>query len=190
MHKPPEGRGKCEGRLARGMLKAGTTEEDESDWEMEAERQAGKREVEKFVHGIRNGEIVGGPANERRMQHATRAGKKPSFWTYLKESGCRGCLKPEVHETIQHVLGGGCEAVGKNKNSKYRDEMRRILEKWGHKVSKEEELALRQMISGIIPEWQNIDDEKKRSCSKDDIMDGRVDELGENTYENMDGKEK
>eukprot|EP00965_Chrysotila_dentata_P023785 787866-Pleurochrysis_carterae.AAC.1 len=87
MHKPPEGGGQCEGRIARGILKTGTAEEeDESDWEMEAERQAGKREVEKFVHGIRNGEIVAGPANERRMRHATRAGNKPSFWTYLKES--------------------------------------------------------------------------------------------------------
>eukprot|EP00965_Chrysotila_dentata_P089867 2966382-Pleurochrysis_carterae.AAC.1 len=51
-------RGK-KGRLARGMLSAGTEEEEEeSDREMDIERQEGKREVEKFVHGIRNGEIV------------------------------------------------------------------------------------------------------------------------------------
>eukprot|EP00965_Chrysotila_dentata_P129766 4289844-Pleurochrysis_carterae.AAC.1 len=131
MHKPPEGGGgECEGRIAKGMLKTGTVEEEEeSDWGMEPERREGKREVEKFVHGIRNGEIVGGPANERRMKHATKAGNKPSFWTYLKENGFRGCLKPEEEETIQHVLGGGCEAIGKNKNSKYREEMRRILQK-------------------------------------------------------------
>eukprot|EP00965_Chrysotila_dentata_P259491 6213582-Pleurochrysis_carterae.AAC.3 len=62
------------GRLARGMLSAGTVEEEEeSDREMDVERQEGKREVEKFVHGIRNGEIMGGPANERRMRHATKA---------------------------------------------------------------------------------------------------------------------
>eukprot|EP00965_Chrysotila_dentata_P171574 5661963-Pleurochrysis_carterae.AAC.1 len=63
------------------------------------------------------------------MRPTTRAGNKPSFWTYLKESGCRGCQKPEVEKTIQHVLGGDCEAIGKNKNNKYREEVRRILEK-------------------------------------------------------------
>eukprot|EP00965_Chrysotila_dentata_P093505 3089145-Pleurochrysis_carterae.AAC.1 len=161
---------------------------------MEAERQAGKREVEKFVHGIRNGEIVGGSANERRMRHATRAGNKPSFWTYLKESGCRGCQKAEVEETIQHVLGGECEAIGKNKNNKYREEIRRILDKCrklmnetqnrkgeiqaeyaiqaiqpvrGHsdrKVRELEELALKQMVSGIIPEWQQLDDKKRKGA--------------------------
>eukprot|EP00965_Chrysotila_dentata_P052644 1746977-Pleurochrysis_carterae.AAC.1 len=126
------------------------------------------------------------------MKHATKTGNKPSFWTYLKENGCRGCLKIEDDETIQLVLGGGCEAIGKNKNSKYREEMRRILEKgrklmndtqnkkgeiqaekaiqaiqqdWGHKdrrVREEEELALNQMISGVIPEWQHADDTKKK----------------------------
>eukprot|EP00965_Chrysotila_dentata_P190864 6174160-Pleurochrysis_carterae.AAC.2 len=55
-----------------------------SDIETDIERQEGKREVEKFVHGLRNGEIVGGPARERRMRHATRKGDRPSFWTYLK----------------------------------------------------------------------------------------------------------
>eukprot|EP00965_Chrysotila_dentata_P080775 2665612-Pleurochrysis_carterae.AAC.1 len=29
-------------------------------------------------------------------------------------------------------------------------------------IKKEEELALRQMISGIIPEWQEADDKKKK----------------------------
>eukprot|EP00965_Chrysotila_dentata_P125196 4138904-Pleurochrysis_carterae.AAC.1 len=35
----------------------------------------------------------------------------------------------------------------------------------GHKDRKdreEEDLALRQMISGIIPEWQHVDDNKQR----------------------------
>eukprot|EP00965_Chrysotila_dentata_P033382 1111080-Pleurochrysis_carterae.AAC.1 len=59
-------------------------EEEASDMETDIERQEGKREVEKFVHGLRNGEIVGGPAEERRMRHATREGNRPSFWTYLK----------------------------------------------------------------------------------------------------------
>eukprot|EP00965_Chrysotila_dentata_P120920 3999203-Pleurochrysis_carterae.AAC.1 len=40
--------------------------------EAELERQEGRREIEKFVHSRRNGEIVGGPANGRRMRHATR----------------------------------------------------------------------------------------------------------------------
>eukprot|EP00965_Chrysotila_dentata_P157401 5200300-Pleurochrysis_carterae.AAC.1 len=31
----------------------------------------GSNEIEKFVHGIRNGEVIGGPANARRMRHAT-----------------------------------------------------------------------------------------------------------------------
>eukprot|EP00965_Chrysotila_dentata_P237751 6202101-Pleurochrysis_carterae.AAC.3 len=74
MHKPPGGGDKCEGGVARGMIGACMAEEEgESDMEMDIERQEGKREVEKFVHGIKNGEIVGGPANERRMRHATRA---------------------------------------------------------------------------------------------------------------------
>eukprot|EP00965_Chrysotila_dentata_P249602 6208978-Pleurochrysis_carterae.AAC.7 len=45
--------------------------------------------MEKFVHGNRNGEVVGGPANARRMRHATKEGSKPPFWTYLKVNGCR-----------------------------------------------------------------------------------------------------
>eukprot|EP00965_Chrysotila_dentata_P208185 6184563-Pleurochrysis_carterae.AAC.2 len=63
------------------------------------------------------------------MRHATRAGNKPSFWTYLKENGCRGCQKQEEEETIQHVLSGGCEAMGRKMSSRYRVEMRRTLEK-------------------------------------------------------------
>eukprot|EP00965_Chrysotila_dentata_P223154 6193409-Pleurochrysis_carterae.AAC.2 len=64
--------------------------------EVDIERQEGKREVEKFVHGLRNGEIVGGAARERRMRHATREGNRPSFWTYLMVSGCMGL--PEAEE--------------------------------------------------------------------------------------------
>eukprot|EP00965_Chrysotila_dentata_P241573 6204362-Pleurochrysis_carterae.AAC.1 len=87
MHKPPEGGDKCESGVARGVLNGcNTEEEEESDMEMDIERQEGEREIEKFVHGIRNGEIGGGPTNERRMRHATR-------------------------ETIHHVLSGGCEAI-------------------------------------------------------------------------------
>eukprot|EP00965_Chrysotila_dentata_P058390 1936611-Pleurochrysis_carterae.AAC.1 len=67
MHKPPEGGGECKGRIAKGMLKSGMVKEgEESDWGMEPERLEGKREVETFVHGIRNGEIVGG----QRMKDA------------------------------------------------------------------------------------------------------------------------
>eukprot|EP00965_Chrysotila_dentata_P113560 3752913-Pleurochrysis_carterae.AAC.1 len=96
MHKPPVGGDKCEGTIATGMLRTGTIEEKEaSDREIDVERQKGKREVEKFVHGLRNAEIIGGLANERRMKHATRLGNTPSFWTYLKENGCRGCQKTE-----------------------------------------------------------------------------------------------
>eukprot|EP00965_Chrysotila_dentata_P083329 2748998-Pleurochrysis_carterae.AAC.1 len=84
-YKPPEGGHKCERGVARGLIDGCNTEEQEdSDIEMDIERQEGKREVEKFVHGLGNGEIVGGPARERRMRHATREGNRPSFWTYLK----------------------------------------------------------------------------------------------------------
>eukprot|EP00965_Chrysotila_dentata_P006586 215554-Pleurochrysis_carterae.AAC.1 len=92
-------------------------EEEESGMEMDIERQEGKREIKKFVHGIRNGEIVGGPANERRMRHATREGNKPSFWSYLKVDGCRGCQKQEEEEAIHNVLSGGCEAIGKTRTT-------------------------------------------------------------------------
>eukprot|EP00965_Chrysotila_dentata_P161035 5317033-Pleurochrysis_carterae.AAC.1 len=85
MHKPPEGGDRCEIGVARGLVDECNAEEaEDSDTEMDIERQEGKREVEKFVHGLRNGEIVGGPARERRMRHATREGSRPSFWTYLK----------------------------------------------------------------------------------------------------------
>eukprot|EP00965_Chrysotila_dentata_P011790 386921-Pleurochrysis_carterae.AAC.1 len=63
------------------------------------------------------------------MRHVTRAGHKPSFWTYLKVNGYRGCQKQEEQEIIHHVLGGGCEAIGKNRNGRYREEMKRALEK-------------------------------------------------------------
>eukprot|EP00965_Chrysotila_dentata_P224496 6194204-Pleurochrysis_carterae.AAC.1 len=116
MHKPPEGEDTCEGGVAREMLKAGGAEEGEdTDMEMDIANQKGKREVEKFLHEIRNGEIVGGPANERRMRHATRVGNKPSFWTCLKVNGCRGCQKQEEEQTIHHVLSGECEAVEKTR---------------------------------------------------------------------------
>eukprot|EP00965_Chrysotila_dentata_P074886 2474678-Pleurochrysis_carterae.AAC.1 len=159
---------------------------------MDIERQESKREVDKFIHGLRNGEIVWGPARERRTRHATREGNRPSFWTYLKLNGCRGCQRQEKEETIHHVLSGGCEGLGRNKNNRYRIEMRRALGKCGKLMSdinnnegieqatkalralewprrqtdrilKEgEELALRQIISGIIPEWQDTDNERKK----------------------------
>eukprot|EP00965_Chrysotila_dentata_P211722 6186607-Pleurochrysis_carterae.AAC.1 len=57
-HKPPEGGEKCKRGVARGLIDEGETEEEEDyDIEVDIERQEGKREVEKFVHGLRNGEI-------------------------------------------------------------------------------------------------------------------------------------
>eukprot|EP00965_Chrysotila_dentata_P092035 3038665-Pleurochrysis_carterae.AAC.1 len=83
-HKPPEGGDKCESGIARAMINGYNMEVDgDTDIEMDIERQDGKREVEKFIHGIRNGEIVGGPARERRMKQAKREGNRPSFWSYL-----------------------------------------------------------------------------------------------------------
>eukprot|EP00965_Chrysotila_dentata_P014919 493469-Pleurochrysis_carterae.AAC.1 len=92
---------------------------------MDMERQEGKREVEKFVHGLWNGEIVGWPARERRMRHATREGNRPSFWTYLMVNGCRSCQRQEEEETVHHVLSRRCEGIERNKNNKYKTEMRR-----------------------------------------------------------------
>eukprot|EP00965_Chrysotila_dentata_P031292 1041842-Pleurochrysis_carterae.AAC.1 len=83
MHRPPEGGDTCESGVARGMIEGcGVEEKETSDFEIDIERQEGKREVEKFVHGLRNGEIVGGPAEERRMRHATREGNRPSSVSY------------------------------------------------------------------------------------------------------------
>eukprot|EP00965_Chrysotila_dentata_P163128 5387605-Pleurochrysis_carterae.AAC.1 len=62
------------------------------------------------------------------MRHATREGNRPSFWTYLKVNGCRGCQRQEEEETIHHVLSGECEGIGRSKNNRYRTEMRRVLE--------------------------------------------------------------
>eukprot|EP00965_Chrysotila_dentata_P237752 6202101-Pleurochrysis_carterae.AAC.4 len=60
------------------------------------------------------------------------------------------------------------------------------------KIKEEEELALREMISGIVPEWKEAKDNKgeERDYSSDETIDGRVDELGENTDENVDRKEE
>eukprot|EP00965_Chrysotila_dentata_P257567 6212928-Pleurochrysis_carterae.AAC.2 len=103
--------------------------EEDSEMEMDIERQEGKREMEKVIHRICMGEVIGGPASERSMRHATRAGNKPSFWTYLKENGCRGGQNKEVEETIQHVISGGCEGTKSRENSRYTEEMKRVLEK-------------------------------------------------------------
>eukprot|EP00965_Chrysotila_dentata_P190354 6173836-Pleurochrysis_carterae.AAC.1 len=112
MHKPPVGRDDCEGITEKGMLRQNTIEEeDESDREIDIERQEGKRDVEKFVHGIRNGEIVGEAANERRMKHATIPGNKPSFWTYLKENGCRGCQENGGNGNDTTSIGRGMSGV-------------------------------------------------------------------------------
>eukprot|EP00965_Chrysotila_dentata_P142000 4694008-Pleurochrysis_carterae.AAC.1 len=177
------------------MVNGYNTEEEElANIEIDIERQEGLREVEKFVRGLRNGEIVGGPASERRMRHATREGNRPSFWTYLKVSGCRGCLKQEEEETIHHVLSGRCEGIGRNKNNRYRIEMKNALNKYGKlmddvnnregvvqankalralelprrqtdpMLKEEEELALRQVLSGIIPEWQDTDNKRKKGA--------------------------
>eukprot|EP00965_Chrysotila_dentata_P078654 2592327-Pleurochrysis_carterae.AAC.1 len=148
--------------------------------------------MEKLVHGIRNGELIGGPANARRMKHATREGNKPSLWTYLKANGCRGCQKQEEAETIHHVLCGGCEGLSKKENSRYREEMRILLQKSKNLMRgkhnsagviqadkalraleqprrqttqcarEDEEQAFRQIVSGIIPEWQDASDKGKR----------------------------
>eukprot|EP00965_Chrysotila_dentata_P243946 6205696-Pleurochrysis_carterae.AAC.1 len=53
-HRPPEGGDKCESGIAWRTVEGYNTEEDGgSDIEKDNERQ-GKREVEKFVHGLRN----------------------------------------------------------------------------------------------------------------------------------------
>eukprot|EP00965_Chrysotila_dentata_P172247 5684235-Pleurochrysis_carterae.AAC.1 len=90
----------------------------------------GSNKIEKFVHGIiRNGEVmVGGPANARRMRHTTRVGNIPSFWTYLKVIGCRGCQKQEEDKTMHHVISGRCEGLGRKENNRYREEMRGVLQ--------------------------------------------------------------
>eukprot|EP00965_Chrysotila_dentata_P257080 6212762-Pleurochrysis_carterae.AAC.2 len=69
------------------------------------------------------------------MRHATRDGNRPSFWIYLKVNGCRGCQRQEEEETIHHVLSGGCEGIGRNKNNRYRKEMKRALGKCGKLMS-------------------------------------------------------
>eukprot|EP00965_Chrysotila_dentata_P089884 2966922-Pleurochrysis_carterae.AAC.1 len=183
----------------------------------------GSNEIEKFVHRIRNGEVVGGPANARRMRHATREGNKPSFWTYLKVNGCRVCQKQEEEEIIHHVIiSGRCEGIEKKENNRYREEMRGVLQKCkklmsdkhnsagviqadkalraleqprrqvNQNVREDEEPALRQMISGIIPEWQEASDTKKRGTVG--IMKlwtgDRSDEFGQNTDEKLDGEKE
>eukprot|EP00965_Chrysotila_dentata_P244018 6205734-Pleurochrysis_carterae.AAC.1 len=179
------------GKVAKGSTRLEGVEED-TTWDMELAAIVGRNEMEKFVHGIRNGEVIGGLANARRMKHATREGNKPSFWTYLKVNGCRGCQKQEEEQTIHHVLSGGCEGLSKKENSRYREEMRVLLQKSKNLMRdkhnnagviqagealraleqprrqatryarKNDEQALRQILSGIIPEWQEASDKGKR----------------------------
>eukprot|EP00965_Chrysotila_dentata_P135209 4470775-Pleurochrysis_carterae.AAC.1 len=84
MHKPPEGGETCDGEVAKGLTSIDKVQDEDVAWDVELATILGNNEVEKFVHGVRNGEMVGAPANARRMRHATRVGNKPSFWTYLK----------------------------------------------------------------------------------------------------------
>eukprot|EP00965_Chrysotila_dentata_P010681 347371-Pleurochrysis_carterae.AAC.3 len=124
MHKPPEGGDTCEGKVAKGLTSKDRAQDEDATWDVELASIMGSNEIEKFVHGIRNGEVVRGPANARRMRHATREGNKSSLWTNLKVNGCRGCQKQEEEETIHHVISGGCEGVGKKENSRYREGLR------------------------------------------------------------------
>eukprot|EP00965_Chrysotila_dentata_P016692 554010-Pleurochrysis_carterae.AAC.1 len=59
------------------------------------------------------------------------------------------------------------------------------------KNKKEEELALRQMISGITPEWREADDkDKKKAIAAMRLWMGGGDEQGEDTDENVVRKEE
>eukprot|EP00965_Chrysotila_dentata_P011565 378490-Pleurochrysis_carterae.AAC.1 len=129
MHKPPIGGDTCEGKVSKGLISIDKAQDEDSAWDVELASIMGSNEIEKFVHGMRNGEVIGGPANARRMRHATREGNKPSFWTYLHVNGCRGCQKQEEDETIHHVISGGCEGIRKKENNRYREELRVVLQK-------------------------------------------------------------
>eukprot|EP00965_Chrysotila_dentata_P020630 683290-Pleurochrysis_carterae.AAC.1 len=126
------------------------------------------------------------------MRHATREGNRSSFWTYLKVNGYRGCRRQEEEETIHHVLSGGCQGIGRNRNIIYRTQMKTALVKCGKLMSdinntegieqatkalcalerprqqtdirlkEDEELALKQMISGSIPEWRETDNKREK----------------------------
>eukprot|EP00965_Chrysotila_dentata_P233317 6199518-Pleurochrysis_carterae.AAC.3 len=51
---------------------------EDPEEEDDVEQQQRMRDAEKLVCGIRNGKIVGGPADARRIRHATAPGNKPS----------------------------------------------------------------------------------------------------------------
>eukprot|EP00965_Chrysotila_dentata_P237956 6202213-Pleurochrysis_carterae.AAC.1 len=75
-HKPPEGGNKYEIAIAREMVNGYIKEKEEvSDIERDIERQEGKRKVEKFVHGLRNGEIVGGGGEGKKNETRHRRRK-------------------------------------------------------------------------------------------------------------------
>eukprot|EP00965_Chrysotila_dentata_P048908 1622855-Pleurochrysis_carterae.AAC.5 len=95
------------------------------------------------------------------MRHATSEGNRPSFWTYLKVNGCRGCQRQEEEEAIHHVLSGGCAGVGRCKNNRYRTEMKR--EENGPEAQRGGRISIKkQMISGIIPEWRDTDNKREK----------------------------
>eukprot|EP00965_Chrysotila_dentata_P152877 5053214-Pleurochrysis_carterae.AAC.1 len=56
MHKPPEGGDICEGEVAKGLTRIDKTQDEETAWDVELALIMGSNEIEKFVHGIRNGE--------------------------------------------------------------------------------------------------------------------------------------
>eukprot|EP00965_Chrysotila_dentata_P159517 5269823-Pleurochrysis_carterae.AAC.1 len=112
MHPTIEGGETCDTQIAEIGLK-----DEKGETNMALEELQGRREMEKYVHGMRNGELVGGRAAERRMRHTTRDGAKCSHWTYLKENGCRACSGDKQankqKETIQHVMAGECDSMGR-----------------------------------------------------------------------------
>eukprot|EP00965_Chrysotila_dentata_P233045 6199349-Pleurochrysis_carterae.AAC.2 len=57
-------------------------------------------------------------------------------------------------------------------------------------IKEEEELALRHFITGIVPEWQEVNEKEKRDDNNNESMDWKDDELGKNTDESVDGKEE
>eukprot|EP00965_Chrysotila_dentata_P080472 2655305-Pleurochrysis_carterae.AAC.1 len=59
MHKPPEGGDKCQGEVAKGMTNIDGVQDEDTTWDMELAAIVGRNEMEKFAHGVRNGEVVG-----------------------------------------------------------------------------------------------------------------------------------
>eukprot|EP00965_Chrysotila_dentata_P258944 6213401-Pleurochrysis_carterae.AAC.1 len=181
MHKPSEGGDKCEGEVAKGLTsigrkwrsnrRSGKRKQNEtrdeggeqlSFWtylKVNGCRGCQKQEEEETIHHVISGgcEGIGKKENSRYREEMRVALQKSK----------------KLMRDIQNSAG---VIQMDNKALRALQQPRRQANQG---VREDEEQALRQMISGTIPEWQEASDkEKGRGYRYHEIVDRGYDELG------------